>query len=195
MKYPTSLRYLAAKAWELDGEVKRLRRHLAAEMQRSFDGQPPSVVEVGCGFGTNADACPGQYLGLELDRGMVRVARRRFSGRRGVRFARVDAARYMGGPFDTGLLCLALHEADDRGGVLRNLTTIVQRRLVIYDFDPHLRGINRWRVARAETGEMDHYWGFDAAAVLAPHGFWLDRQQPVSSRLRFWRFLRAESSR
>lgn len=181
--YPPWLRLQASRIFEFYPQIRALRRHLRRELGTA------DVVEAGAGFGTNSGLCRGAYLGLERDPAMVRLARRRFPDRR---FEACDATEFElrpGERYHTGLLCLALHEADRRPALLAAMTRLCCRRLLIYDFDPGLRGLRRARVNHSEEQDIRSYWGLRPESHLGPLGWQRQGGSPLGPLLRFWRFV------
>lgn len=176
---PARFRYHLWQLWELHPEVRAMRRHLARRLG------PHDVVELGCGFGDNAPRCQGAYLGLDLDRELLAEAARRH-GSPHRRFAehRQGAAE----PAHTALLCLVLHEAKQREVLLHQAQQLALNRVLIYDFDPDLRGLSRLRVSLLEEPVISDYWGFDPAALLAKQGWTTSGGGNLRQRLRWWEF-------
>lgn len=123
------------------------------------------VLDLGCGPGTNAPRFEGaEYVGVDLNPGYVRSARKRHRGR----FLVGDAARLdLGGErFDFVLVNSLLHHLDDRAaeatldGIAAHLEPDgrvhvldlvlpdepgVARRLALWDRGDHPRSLDRWR--------------------------------------------------
>lgn len=124
-----------------------------------------SVLDVGCGPGTNSAHFPGsEYLGIDLNPAYVDYARRRF----GRNFLTADARTFSpaGSAFDFVLINSLLHHVDDEGthqilgNVARLLTpgghvhivdlilperASIARTLARWDRGDHARPLEAWR--------------------------------------------------
>ena len=175
IRLPTRYRYYSIQLFELHPEVRAMRRDLTHRLGDQ------SVLEIGCGFGANARRCRGPYLGVDPDADAVAEARRRNPDRR------------FGSPADaheadaqTVLFCLVLHETEQREALLNQAADLAPARVLIYDFDPRLGGVNRLRVSLLEEQAIRSYWGFDPAGVLAGRGYSPTDGGSIGSRIRFW---------
>lgn len=180
-KLPAALRARTVQLFELHPEVRRMRRHLSRRVGRH------DVLEVGCGFGVNAALCQGPYLGIDPDREAIEQARRRLPGRRFGDTTELEPGHH------TLLLSLVLHETEQRRELLQQLARLEPRRLLIYDFDPRLRGLARLRVNLLEEQAIHSYWGFDAELLLRPLGYTLAEGGALGPRIRWWEFLPTNS--
>ena len=180
---PPWARHLAARLFERDRAVRRLRAHF------SRMAGARSVIEAGCGFGFNADHCAGSYTGLDLDSTVVKVARR--VRRRGT-FLVADAANPSVEPRSrhTALLCLLLHEVDPRSPLLAAMAGRAQERLLIYDYDPALGALARLKLAAMEPPSIESYWTLNLPREVAPLGFRLMRSESIEGQFRCWDFVR-----
>lgn len=189
IKLPARCRYYSHRLFELHPEVRAMRGHIARSVGRR------SVLEIGCGFGENARRCQGEYLGLDPDAGVIAEARRRHPHRR---FGLLPSVRRQGRPepledapsSHTVLLCLVLHETEQREALLARVADLDAPRVLIYDFDPALTGASRRRVTFWEESCIHSYWGFDPARPLGETGYRLHGEGPMGPRIRFWQFER-----
>ena len=177
IKLPARCRYYSFQLYELHPEVRAMRQDLG---HRVGDH---SVLEMGCGFGHNARRCQGPYLGVDPDADAVAEARRR------------NPTRSFGAPADadgeephTVLFCLVLHETEERERLLNQAADLGASRVLIYDFDPQLYGVDRLRVSFLEEQAIRSYWGFDPASALGERGYVLAKEGSVGTRVRFWEF-------
>lgn len=180
---PIWARRLAARMFERDRAVRRLRRHLSARAGAQ------SVIEAGCGFGFNADQCAGSYTGLDLDPDVVLVARR---ARRGGTFLVADAVdpEVEPRPRHTALLCLLLHEVEPRGPLLAAMASRARERLLVYDYDPALGALERIKLRLMEPPAIESYWDLDLPGEVAPLGFRLLNTESIGGQFRCWEFVR-----
>ena len=177
IKLPARCRYYSFQLFELHPEVRAMRRDLGRRVGSH------SVLEIGCGFGHNARRCQGPYLGLDPDADAVAEARRRNPDRRFG--APADAASE---DAHTVLFCLVLHETEERKRLLIQAADLGAQRVLIYDFDPRLTGVDRLRVGLLEEQAIRSYWGFDPARVLEERGYVVASSGAVGSRICFWEF-------
>jgi SAM-dependent methyltransferase len=100
---------LAYRLWQAPFAARKL-----APFLRHIAGNPPaSVLDVGCGPGTNASCFPGcDYLGLDINPRYIASATRRY----GPRFRLADVTRDdlgVGGAYDCILINSLLHHLPD----------------------------------------------------------------------------------
>lgn len=98
--------------WAMNNPIRGLiQKHLEApRLERLCNGQPDSVLEIGCGQGAGARIIfdlfsPAKYTGIDLDPKMVRRARRKQHGLKNALFLQGDATRL---PFADGSFDLAV---------------------------------------------------------------------------------------
>ena len=175
LKLPARCRYYSHRLFELHPEVRAMRRHLQGRVGTR------GVLEIGCGFGLNAPRCSGPYVGLDPDAGAGAEARRRHPGRRFGDLDEVETAAQ-----HTVLLCLVLHETEQREALLTRVAALDAPRVLIYDFDPGLTGLSRRRVTFWEERPIRSYWGFDPGEVLGRRGYTLADGGPIGPRIRWW---------
>jgi SAM-dependent methyltransferase len=147
------------------------------------------VLEVGSGYGDNADACANGYLGVDTTTGVVIEARRRHPDRE---FLIWDLARQgaVPGEFDAVLLCLVVHELTDRDRVVEIAVDQALSRIVVLDYDPRIRGWARWREGALERGKLGRYLRFDLRAFLTARGWVEAESRPLGEVYRSWVFQR-----
>jgi|ETNmetMinimDraft_26_1059896.scaffolds.fasta_scaffold70016_2 SAM-dependent methyltransferase len=148
------------------------------------------VLEVGSGYGDNADACATGYLGVDTTAAVVVEARRRHPDRE---FLIWDLARQgaVPGEFDAALLCLAVHELTDRDRVVKVAADQARSRIVVVDYDPLIRGWARWREEALEKGKLRRYLRFDLGAFLSARGWVEAGSRPLGEVYRSWVFVPA----
>ncbi len=141
------------------------------------------VLEIGCGFGPNADYCLGPYVGIDIDPEAIQEAQRRHPTKRFL-CARFDSHIKELKGLETILLCAVLHEMPDRNDVLHRLMKSEIRRIVICDYNPNLRGWLRWWMAVLEP-EAKHWWHCDPVAVF-PASEWSIEGGQLTPSLLWW---------
>ncbi len=95
-----------------------------------------SVLDVGCGTGEHSVLTSGRYLGIDLDPGYIKLAKRKFSSRRVV-FKKMDLNELSGrsSRFDVGLLIDLTHHIEDSelAKLLAKLDRLITGTIVICD--------------------------------------------------------------
>jgi SAM-dependent methyltransferase len=133
------------RLWQLPFE----RRKFQPVARALAGGRPRSVLDVGCGPGTNAAAFADvPYVGVDVNDAYVASARRRF----GDRFLVGDVTSALpdrGAPYDVVLVNSLLHHLDDDGvrNVLRRASKLLAPEGAIHILDlelPPRRGVDRW---------------------------------------------------
>ncbi len=166
---------------ERSGHARRLRRQVADLVG------PARVLEVGCGRGENASSCAGGYLGIDPSTAAVSEARRRFPGRE---FMIWDLVRQgpVPGEFDALLLCMVLHELDDRETVLDAALPHAGSQVIVLDYDPAMGLPRRLGPELLERGRLAGYLGFDLEGILARRGWRLAGGAALDPVVRWWVF-------
>lgn len=184
---PIWARLLAARLFERDAGVRRVRAHLAARVGDS------SVVEAGCGFGFNAARCPGDYVGLDPDPGVIHVARREQPEKT---FLVADPAdpEVEPQPRHTALLCLVLHELEQRRPLLQAMTARARERVLVYDYDPQMGMLSQLNLKLWEPASFASWLSYDLAAEMAPLGFRLVHTDAPAPTFRCWEFVRGATA-
>lgn len=149
-----------------------------------------SVLDVGCGPGTNATVFSGvpRYVGIDLNEGYIDYARRKY--RREFRVADVTKGVGDGERFDLVLMNSLMHHIDDTGakalldslpgvmtdgGVGHILDLVLpprglQRRMALLDRGHHPRTPEAWAELVGGSIRIDHMCQYDLG--LGPLGLW-----------------------
>lgn len=164
------------RLWQLPFERQKfapVRRELAGVDMRS-------VLDVGCGPGTNAGYFKDvAYVGVDLNPAYIRAARKRF----GDRFVVGDASRELpetGAPYDVILVNSLLHHLDDEqvAGTLRGATGLLADGGAIHILDlelPSRKGVARFL---AEHDRGDYVRPRDAWRTLLDGLLHVDEFEP-----------------
>jgi SAM-dependent methyltransferase len=145
------------------------------------------VIEIGCGFGPNADYCKGAYLGIDISPDAIREAQRRHPARAFI-CGGVDTVTDKASGYDVVLLCAVLHEIPDYVGALNAVAESGIRRIVICDYDPELRGWLRLWMGVFEPAAR-RWWGC-RPSLLLPGPEWSIRNGSITRSLPWWEFRR-----
>jgi SAM-dependent methyltransferase len=167
-------RSVVYRLWQLPFERRKF-----APVARALSRRPvESVLDVGCGPGTNARHFRNvRYVGIDLNPAYIRTARRRF----GDVFVVGDAAHELptrGAPYDLVLVNSLLHHLDDAqvAAVIRNATGLlasngvvhildlefpsgpgIARFLALHDRGDFVRTRDRWRTLLDGLLRIDRY--------------------------------------
>lgn len=143
------------------------------------------VIEIGCGFGPNAAACRGNYLGIDMNPEAVREAQRRYPAKKFL-CGDVTSITSAASGYDTVLFCAVLHEIPDPKSALETVIHAGIRRILICDYDPELRG---WLRLWMNIFEPDarNWWGC-RPELLVPEPAWSVRKGHLTRALLWWDF-------
>jgi len=165
-----SLGYDDAEIARLEAQAEQLREPTRVLLAASGIGSGMRVLDLGTGLGHVAAAVAeivgpeGQVVGLDVDAGMLELARTRTEGLPQVEFVEADVTRWRGQePFDAVVGRLILFHLSDPVAVLRHHLESVRPggRAVVLDFD--IGGV------RTEPGDpfTTHMTGLVMAAFRA----------------------------
>lgn len=181
--FPTWMRVANAGFFETRPATRQLRAAIGEELGESGG----SLLEIGCGFGFNADFCRGDYLGVDPDERVIVRARKR---RPQKRFQVMDGARLdlQGASVEEVLLCLVIHELDPecREQTLAEAARVARGRILIFDFRNDLDGLRGWWIRLNEGADFGQYLGFDLETFMRGLGRKTLASRPIN---RFFRCL------
>ncbi|MCZ7583732.1 MAG: class I SAM-dependent methyltransferase [Deltaproteobacteria bacterium] len=183
--FPNFLRLWNLRRMDRAPEGRALRGAVA----RIIEDRPGLLLEIGCGFGSNAAPRRGAYLGVDPDPRVIRAAKalhpeKDFGILKEGRVALPDgAARDV-------LFSLVLHEVgrSARLELLAEACRVASNDVLVFDYRRDLTGWTRRRIQWNEGATFTDYLEFDLEDAMLAAGRRLVAHAPVSRLFASWIF-------
>ena len=146
------------------------------------------VIEIGCGFGQNAEYIRGNYPGIDIDHGAIRIAAQRHPEKIFL-CAEIESIANLFPKYQTVLFSAVLHEVSQFPLLLNTVMNAGIPRIFICDYDPELKGwlkiwmnifekdAKNWWQSKPATYFLDSEWSVQKGNITKALVWWDFRKE------------------